>query len=64
DLAILKNTRLGERYTVQFRAELYNAFNNVNFGTPDVVLTDPQLGQLTYTATGPRIMQFALKFLF
>ncbi|MGH2449134.1 MAG: hypothetical protein ACRDFS_11110, partial [Chloroflexota bacterium] len=64
DLAILKNTRFGERYTVQFRAELYNAFNNVNFGTPDAVLTDPQFGQLTYTATGPRIMQFALKLLF
>lgn len=64
DLAILKNTSFGERYTVQFRAELYNAFNNVNFGAPDAVLTDPQFGQLTYTATGPRIMQFALKLLF
>lgn len=64
DLALLKNTRVGEHETVQFRAELYNAFNNVNFGAPDAVLTDPQFGQLTYTATGPRIIQFALKFLF
>lgn len=64
DLAILKDTRVGEHETVQFRAELYNAFNNVNFGAPDAVLTDPQFGQLTYTATSPRIMQFGLKFRF
>ncbi|MGH9534392.1 MAG: carboxypeptidase regulatory-like domain-containing protein [Terriglobales bacterium] len=64
DLAILKNTQVGEHDTVQFRAELYNAFNNVNFGMPDAVLTDPQFGQLTYTATSPRIIQFGLKFLF
>ena len=64
DLAILKNTKIGERYNVQFRAEFYNAFNNVNFGYPDMFLTDPSFGQLNYTSTPPRIMQFALKFKF
>jgi hypothetical protein len=64
DLAILKNTKISERYTLQFRAELYNAFNNVNFGLPDLFLGDPTFGQLTYTSTPPRIMQFALKLQF
>jgi hypothetical protein len=64
DLAILKDTKIGERYNVQFRAEFYNAFNNVNFGLPDMFLTDPSFGQLNYTSTPPRIMQFALKLQF
>jgi hypothetical protein len=46
DLAIEKNTKIGERYTVQFRAEFYNAFNNVNFGQPDGFSTDPTFGEI------------------
>jgi Carboxypeptidase regulatory-like domain/TonB-dependent Receptor Plug Domain/TonB dependent receptor-like, beta-barrel len=64
DLAILKDFKVGERYNMQFRAEFYNAFNNVNFGYPDMFLTDPSFGQLNYTSTQPRIMQFALKLNF
>lgn len=64
DLAIEKDTKISERYSVQFRAELYNAFNNVNWGQPDAILADPSFGQILYTSTGPRIMQFALKLLF
>ena len=50
--------------TLQFRAEAFNAFNNVNFGLPDFYLTDPTFGQITYTSKDPRIVQFALKLLF
>lgn len=64
DVAIEKDTKIGERYAVQFRAELYNAFNTVNFGQPDSNLADSSFGQLLYTSTDPRIMQFALKFQF
>lgn len=64
DLAVLKDMKISERYSLQFRAEFYNAFNNVNFGFPDVFLTDPSFGQLNYTSSPPRIMQFALKFQF
>lgn len=64
DLALEKETKIGERYTIEFRAEFYNAFNSVNFGYPDLFVTDPTFGQLLYTSTDPRIMQFALKFSF
>jgi hypothetical protein len=64
DTALLKNTNLSERYTLQFRAEFFNAFNSVNFnGPPDNILTDTAFGQLT-SAADPRILQFALKLLF
>jgi len=34
DFSILKNTRIGERVSVQFRAELFNIANHPNFGPP------------------------------
>jgi hypothetical protein len=64
DLALLKNTKIGEHLTLQFRAEFYNAFNNVAFGLPDFTTTDPTFGQILSTAGSPRIMQFAFKLLF
>jgi Carboxypeptidase regulatory-like domain/TonB dependent receptor len=65
DFGLLKTTRVNERTSVQFRAELFNIFNNVNFGQPDNVLSDgpEQFGHI-FTAGSPRILQFALKFLF
>lgn len=63
DLALLKNTTLHEDISLQFRAEFYNAFNNVNFGMPDGGLLDSGFGQIT-GARSPRILQLALKVLF
>jgi hypothetical protein len=34
DLALIKNTAVGERVSVTFRAEFFNAFNHPNFGMP------------------------------
>jgi hypothetical protein len=34
DFSILKNTRIGERWTVQFRTEFFNITNHPNFGPP------------------------------
>jgi hypothetical protein len=64
DVALLKNTKIAEHFTLQFRAEFYNAFNNVDFGLPDFTTTDPTFGQILSTAANPRIMQFAFKLLF
>jgi Carboxypeptidase regulatory-like domain/TonB dependent receptor-like, beta-barrel/TonB-dependent Receptor Plug Domain len=71
DLALLKNTKIGERFTLQFRAEAFNAFNSVNFGQPDDFYSDSAaaggsgaFGQILSTSTSPRIMQFALKLQF
>jgi hypothetical protein len=63
DLALLKDTKVSERTSIQFRAEFFNVFNSVNFGMPDDGLTDSAFGQIT-SAGNPRILQFALKFMF
>ena len=63
DLALLKDTKVDERFAFQFRAEFYNAFNNVNFSIPDGGLTDSGFGQIT-SAESPRILQMGLKAVF
>jgi hypothetical protein len=63
DFNLSKNFRITERQTLQFRAEFFNAFNHANFSVPGVNL-DASFGQITATATEPRIIQFALKYRF
>ena len=41
DLSAIKDTKLTERVTLQFRAEFFNAFNRANFGGPNSTVTEP-----------------------
>jgi Carboxypeptidase regulatory-like domain/TonB-dependent Receptor Plug Domain len=63
DLALLKTGAVTGRLNYEFRAEFYNVFNNVNFGSPDAGLEDSNFGQIS-SAGDPRILQMALKFKF
>jgi hypothetical protein len=64
DLALSKSFRLMESHTISVRAEAFNAFNHVNFRTPNLSLATPStFGQLTTTADA-RVMQFALRYEF
>jgi len=35
DISVTKNTRINEKMTLQFRAEIFNIFNHPNFSVPD-----------------------------
>ena len=61
DMAFSRNVRFGGR-AVELRAEVFNVFNQVNWGNPNVTLGAGTSGQVTTTANDRRIMQFALKF--
>ncbi len=64
NLSLVKSFRIGERLgALQFRAEFFNAFNNVNFGQPDGNFVDKTFGQIS-TAADPRVIQFALRYQF
>lgn len=65
DLSIFKtfNLPFHEKTSLQFRAEAFNLFSNVNLQNPTSVMTSPQFGQIT-AAGSPRIMQFALRLSF
>jgi hypothetical protein len=64
DLAILKNIPVTEGSHIEFRGELFNVFNHTQFTNPDGNSSDgSQFGQVT-TARDPRLVQFALKYIF
>jgi hypothetical protein len=55
-----------ERHSLTFRADLFNAFNWVQFGFPNTNYTLSTFGQITGTATqyNPRNVQFSLRYVF
>ena len=64
DIALVKHTPIGERWSSEFRAEFYNAWNHTQFANPDGNFSDLTFGQILKTREDPRVIQFALKFLF
>jgi len=63
DLSLLKDTRISERVSAQFRAEFFNVFNHAQFLNPTGNIDSSSFGQVL-TARDPRIGQLALKILF
>ena len=66
DLGMSKNFRFTERYRLQFRWEMFNAFNRVTFSRPNNNFSSGSFGQIFSTngAYPARVMQGALKFYF
>jgi hypothetical protein len=74
DVTLLKNTRLSERFRLQFRAEVYNIFNRIQFdvvqAAGDTLSNPASFGLSTNTLVQPdgttsaRQIQLALKLIF
>jgi len=67
DLGLTRNINLGNGRTIQFRAEFFNIFNQVNFANPATAVNSASFGRITSTHPNqgdPRILQFGLKFNF
>jgi hypothetical protein len=66
DIALLKNVRLNESKSFQFRVEAFNAFNHAQFFGPQAV--DGNIDSSTFgdvvSAAPPRLVQFGAKFFF
>jgi hypothetical protein len=69
DMSLAKLIKIRESQSLQFRAEFFNTFNHPQFG--NINDTDAAgggrgtgLGDITNTAVNPRVIQFALKYLF
>jgi len=66
DVALIKDTAFGRRgnsefANLQFRAELFNIFNDVNFGLPSNIVLGSGFGIISKTAGPSRQIQFSLK---
>lgn len=66
DIGLSKNTRITERTSLEFRWDVFNILNNVNFAIPNNVIGDAgtDFGKITDTIGGPRVMQFGMKLRF
>jgi hypothetical protein len=73
DFSVVKNSRIGESFNVQFRAEFFNLLNRANFQVPPLVngtdifdstgAANPTAGQVTSTTTSSRQVQLGLKLI-
>jgi hypothetical protein len=63
DFALTRTFKTGAAQNVQFRWEVFNLVNHVNFNAPVTSLNSGTFGTIQ-TAGDPRIMQLALKFTF
>ncbi|MCL4402699.1 MAG: TonB-dependent receptor [Acidobacteria bacterium] len=65
DFSIVKRFPLrGERVRLQFRADVYNAWNQTNFSNPNTSPTNSAFGRITGTAGDARNWQLGLKLAF
>ncbi len=76
DLAVSKDAPLGKTSKVQFRVEMFNLLNRVNFNTPNLIIAvlqappnatlpeqSPTAGQITSTSTTARQIQLGVRLL-
>jgi hypothetical protein len=61
DLSLVKNIPVSGAMRVQIRAEIFNAFNNVNYGNPNAVFGTATFGRISATnPTYPNMRQIQL----
>lgn len=64
DFTVFKNTQITERVGIQFRTEIFNLFNRVQFSYPGTAMGNPQFGVVSGQYNNPRLVQLALRLLF
>lgn len=63
DFALLKDTRVSERFLLQFRAEFFNGWNHTQFGDANTSLRTGDFGRISGLRTDPRELQFGVKLI-
>lgn len=64
DFSLLKDTKIHERHTLQFRFEAFNLTNHPNWNAPPVNVLSPATFGVVNSARTMRDLQFSLKYLF
>ena len=62
DLSIRKQFSTVGRQCFLVVAEVFNVFNNVNYGAPQAHIQSTAFGTITTAAGDPRIIQFVVKY--
>jgi hypothetical protein len=64
DIGILKSFDVADDWKLDFRTEIFNAFNKTNFGQANTNIQSGSFGLITGTRAPNRIIQFGLKLNF
>jgi len=64
DVSLAKTFKVWESQTLEFRTEFFNTFNHPQFQNPAADPSSGSFGQIGDTSVNPRLIQFALKYLF
>jgi hypothetical protein len=75
DMAVERSFPISEAGSIRFRTEFFNLTNTPQFGNPNTTLgygdptqvnpvASPLFGRITSTVTAPRIVQFAVRYIF
>jgi len=65
DMDVIKNFKIRERYSVQFRGEFLNSLNHPNaFAPPSTDVTSTAFGTITSQYGSARLVQMQIKFVF
>jgi len=62
DLAVSRLVSIADQRRLELRIEVFNVFNNFNWGDPSPSFGAGTFGQITSQSGDPRIMQFGLKY--
>ena len=67
NFSLLKKTPITERFNLEFRTEVFNLFNRVQFAQPNLGITtaaNPTTGYITNQINNPRLIQLALRLVY
>ncbi|HTM51705.1 MAG TPA: TonB-dependent receptor, partial [Bryobacteraceae bacterium] len=64
DLTIARTFRLTEKFSLDFRSEFFNLFNEAHFLFPNAVINTSTAGAISETSSSARQIQFGLKLVF
>lgn len=64
DFSLAKTFKTGERGTVEFRSEFFNALNHVQYSNPGTSYGTASFGVIGSTSVAARLIQFGLKYNF
>jgi hypothetical protein len=63
-MSIMRNFRFGGTKNLQFRLEVFNAFNQPVWQDPTTAVTNPNYGRILSTRKPMRELQLGLKLMF
>src|SRR5262249_33779528 len=64
DMALEKHFPIREKHALEFKTEIFNVPNTVNFGDPTGAMNNANFGKITSQRTNPRQIQFSLRYRF